>query len=258
MIAVSLAPRSATEWTAAVRRAEAQGFDSVLLPDTLFTPSPIPALAAAAAVTTRIRLRPWVLSAPLYRPASLGRDLAALQMLSDGRLELGLGAGRPGGDAEAQRLGMRWGTPGERRKQMREIVAAVREWVDPMPPVVVAAGGPRLLADAAGYADRVSLAAPPTATADDLARMVDIVRAISDVPITYQIVGIGDRLPFVSAKKFGLTPEGLRAGRAAGMFSADADIRAAEMAALTERFGIDEFVVPGELADLHVVASSLT
>ena len=65
-----------------------------------------------------------------------------------------------------------------------------------------------------------------------------------------EAAGIGDRLPYVSAKKFGLTAEGLRAGRAAGMFSADADTRAGEIASLRERFGIDEFVVPGELADL--------
>lgn len=249
-LGVVIVPRTATDWTAQVRRAEQQGFASVLLPDTLFTVSPLPALAAAAAVTTTIRLRPWVLSAPLRHPQATARDVAALQLLSGGRFELGIGAGRPGGEPEAASLGTMWGSPRRRREQVAETVAAVRDTVQPTPKVVVAASGRRLLADAAGYADRIALGAPPHATIADLEPMVDAVRAVSEVPLTYQVVGIGDRLPHATATKFGFTADGLRARGAAGMFSADRDTRGAEMTLLHDKLGIDEFVVPGELADL--------
>ncbi|MBJ8345952.1 LLM class flavin-dependent oxidoreductase [Antrihabitans sp. YC2-6] len=247
--AVIITPRGGKDWIAQVRRAEDQGFSAILLPDTMFTPSPFPALAAAAAVTSTIKLRPWVLSAPLRHRAATAREVSALQLLSDGRFELGIGAGRPGGDGEAAKLGMTWGTPGERRAKVAETVAAVRESVDPVPPVIVAASGPRLLADAAGYADRVSLAAPPAATEADLLPMADAVRSVRELPITYQLVGIGDRLPYFTATKFGHTAAGLREAGAAGVLSADPDTAIAELYNLRDRLGIDELVVPGELAD---------
>ncbi|WP_280343005.1 LLM class flavin-dependent oxidoreductase [Nocardia neocaledoniensis] len=57
---IILTPSSGTEWTRAVVDAEQRGYSAVLLPDTLYTPSPLPALAAAAAVTRHLRLRPVV------------------------------------------------------------------------------------------------------------------------------------------------------------------------------------------------------
>ena len=61
------------DWADQIRAAEQQGWTSVLVPDTLWTVSPFPALAAAAAVTTDIRLRTWVLAAPLRSPAVVAR-----------------------------------------------------------------------------------------------------------------------------------------------------------------------------------------
>ncbi|NUS44097.1 MAG: LLM class flavin-dependent oxidoreductase [Mycobacteriaceae bacterium] len=92
-VGIVLTPRSGSEWVGAVQDAQRQGYDTLLLPDTLTTPSPFPALAAAAAVTTTLRLRPNVLAAPLRSPAATAREVAALQLLSDGRFELGIGAG---------------------------------------------------------------------------------------------------------------------------------------------------------------------
>lgn len=56
---------------------------------------PLSVLTYAAAVTTRVRLGTSVLVAPWYRPALLARTLASLDALSDGRLTVGLGLGRP-------------------------------------------------------------------------------------------------------------------------------------------------------------------
>src|SRR3954468_5610461 len=85
----------AAAWSAEVRAFEAAGWDAVLVPDTLWTPSPFPTLAAAAVATTTLRMRTWVVAAPLRTPGALVREVAALQLLSAGRFELGIGPGRP-------------------------------------------------------------------------------------------------------------------------------------------------------------------
>lgn len=95
-------PRSGSEWVRTAQSAEQQGYGTLLLPDTLYTPSPFPALAAAAAVTTTLHLRPNVIAAPLRTPAVIARETSALQLLSDGRFELGLGTGRPDAAREAE------------------------------------------------------------------------------------------------------------------------------------------------------------
>ncbi len=58
-----------------------------------YLPSPIPMAGAIAGRTKRILIRPNVLLAPLYEPIKLAEDLAVLQYLSDGRLEVVIGAG---------------------------------------------------------------------------------------------------------------------------------------------------------------------
>src|ERR1700712_784278 len=78
---------------AAARTAERAGFDVVTVPDHLGHPAPFPVLAAAASVTERVRLRTYVLDAYFWTPAPLAREAATLDLLSGGRLELGIGAG---------------------------------------------------------------------------------------------------------------------------------------------------------------------
>ncbi|MEU8897703.1 LLM class flavin-dependent oxidoreductase [Nocardia sp. NPDC048505] len=239
-------PRSGADWVRAVRAAEQQGYRTVLLPDTLYTPSPFPALAAAAAVTSTLRLRPNVLAVPLRHPDALVREVSALQLLSDGRFELGLGAGRPDAAAEAEKLGMPWGSAAERRRQLLDAVAAVRAQVDPAPDIVVAASGARMLAAAAAVADRVLLAAPPQATVAELAEMVRVVRDNTDrdLRFTHQLVGIGDQIPHWLGAHLGLTAESLHGS--AGML--DPASAAEVLTERRERYGIDELIVPAELA----------
>lgn len=70
-----------------------------------YLPSPVPLCAAIAARTQRITLRPNVLLAPLYEPVKLAEDLAVVQILSGGRLQVVIGAGyRP---AEFEMFGTR-------------------------------------------------------------------------------------------------------------------------------------------------------
>ncbi len=81
------------ELTASVQRAEAAGADTLTAADHLGSTSPFQLLAGAAAVSSRVRLRTYVLDAYFWNPALLAREVATLDSLSGGRFELGIGAG---------------------------------------------------------------------------------------------------------------------------------------------------------------------
>jgi probable F420-dependent oxidoreductase len=81
------------EWRAIARRTEADGYSSFLIPDHVGRLSPFPALMAAAAVTNTITLATYVLNQDFRPPAVLAQEVAAVHLLTDGRLVLGLGAG---------------------------------------------------------------------------------------------------------------------------------------------------------------------
>src|SRR2546421_4069869 len=85
---------SQAEWADKARKVEALGYAVLLVPDHLAELlAPLPALAAAAAATTRLRVGTAVLNNDFRHPALLAREAATLDVLSDGRLDLGLGAG---------------------------------------------------------------------------------------------------------------------------------------------------------------------
>ncbi len=77
------------------RRVEAAGFEAVWCLDRLVfaNPDPIASLAACAAVTSRVRLGTSILLAPLHSPVVLAKQLATIDLLSNGRLTLGVGVG---------------------------------------------------------------------------------------------------------------------------------------------------------------------
>jgi alkanesulfonate monooxygenase SsuD/methylene tetrahydromethanopterin reductase-like flavin-dependent oxidoreductase (luciferase family) len=237
-------PRDGAGWVGQARWAEDHGFAILQVPDTLNTASPFPALAAAAAVTTTLHVRPWVLAAPLRHPAAVVREVAAVQLLSGGRGELGIGIGRPGSEAEAGRLGMPWGSPAERRALVREVVEVVRAAVSPTPPIAITAAGPRMLAEAAEYADRIGLALGPTSTVADLVAVAGVARSARRVPLTLQLSGIGDR-----TVAWGGGGPRIDAAGAATVLPGDPGAAAALLEERRDRFGVDEVVVPGELAE---------
>jgi len=174
------------EWA---RRAEALGFDSVWVSDHFFysfgrygaDPSPIASLeplttlAGVAAVTDRVRLGTLVLCAAFRHPALLAKAATSIDLVSGGRLDLGLGAGWMAEEFEA--FGYRFGSPGERFAVLEETVevlkklfggepvthegptvtlreAVLRPAPDRPPPLWVGGkGGPRLLRLAARRAD---------------------------------------------------------------------------------------------------------
>lgn len=92
-VQASLAP-SRAEWADTARRAEANGYAVLTMPDH-FTDqlAPVPALMAAADATTTLRVGALVWDNDYKHPVVLAKELATMDVLSDGRLEVGLGAG---------------------------------------------------------------------------------------------------------------------------------------------------------------------
>jgi len=143
------------------------GFDTILIQDHLGMPAPFPMLVAAAEVTSRVRLGTFVLNAGFHRPALLARDVATTDLLVDGRLEVGLGAGYA--KAEYEAAGLEFPAPGKRIDHLATVVTELRRLLAaghrpspaqrPAPPLLLAGHGDRLLRLAAAHADIVGVTA---------------------------------------------------------------------------------------------------
>src|SRR5213595_2507813 len=86
---------SAADFREKARTAEALGYSTLFVPDHFIDHplAPMPAMATAAAVTNTLRVGSLVLANDYKHPVVLAREAATLDLLSDGRLELGIGAG---------------------------------------------------------------------------------------------------------------------------------------------------------------------
>ncbi|MEU8360676.1 TIGR03621 family F420-dependent LLM class oxidoreductase [Nonomuraea sp. NPDC048882] len=173
---------SAKEWADKARRLEETGFDVLLVPDHLVGPrfAPIAALTAAACATTRLRVGTLVFANDFRHPAVLAKETATLDVLSGGRLEVGIGTGWMAGDYAG--AGLELAPPGVRIERLREALAVLRGlWGEgpfhfegrhyrisgldqrpkpvqrPGPPLVIGAGGARMLRLAAEEADVVNI-----------------------------------------------------------------------------------------------------
>jgi probable F420-dependent oxidoreductase len=85
--------RSADGFTGYCQAAERFGYDTVFSADHLGSPAPFTPLVTAAAATRRLRVGTLVLNAGFWNPHLLAREVATADVLTGGRLELGLGAG---------------------------------------------------------------------------------------------------------------------------------------------------------------------
>ncbi|MEU8197539.1 TIGR03621 family F420-dependent LLM class oxidoreductase [Microbispora amethystogenes] len=203
-IVAGLAPDAAA-WTATAHRAENLGYSTLLVPDTLGTLPPLLAMTAAATATTTLRVGTFVLAAPYRNPRLLAYELAGLDFLSGGRLEVGVGAGRPAAEQDARALGMPYGTAGGRVAQVRSVIGEVRTAFarDGLgvrrqgPPILVAGSGPRMLALAAAEADIVALAVPAVTPEEGLRGPVGTLRELAgarfdDIELSLNLFQVGD------------------------------------------------------------------
>lgn len=172
---------SRAEWQDKARRVEDLGFATLTVPDHLTELiAPFPAIASAAAVTSRIKLGTNVLNNDLRHPVLVAREAATADLLSDGRLLLGLGAGSI--RAEYREAGLKFDRGGIRVDRLAEAVTVIKGLLrgdtvtfagqhyridghkiaplparKPLPPILIGGNGPRLLALAAREADIVGL-----------------------------------------------------------------------------------------------------
>lgn len=238
----------ASAWADEARWLEDAGYATILVPDTLWTPSPFLALSAAAAGTSALRLGTWVIASPLRSPAEVVREAKTLQDLSAGRFELGIGAGRPGGERDAEALGVEWGTPGARVTQVEATLDAVRSGIDPGPRIVIAGSGDRMLGIAGRLADTLALPTPPSADLATLVAAADRAHSLGgDLELALALTGVGDEIPSWLRHQQGLTPDGLRDAGSATMLTGDLDRDAATLEELREATGVSYLTAPGEL-----------
>lgn len=181
-LAAAPEPTSARELAEKARRAESIGYDTLVIPDHLIDQlSPIPAMATIAAVTERLRVAPFVLNNDLRHPAVLAQDLASVDVLSDGRLDIAIGAGWNVPEYEA--IGLAFDPTPTRQARLEESIAvlkglfgdapfsfdgafySIRDYdarpkpvQRPHPPIMIGGGGRRTLELAGREADIVGLA----------------------------------------------------------------------------------------------------
>jgi probable F420-dependent oxidoreductase len=116
---------SARELGERARAAEELGVTTFVLPDHLLEqPAPVPYLAAVAALTERIRISAFVHNNDLRHPAVLAQELATLDQLSEGRLDVAIGAGWNG--AEYAAIGLPFDPIRVRQARLAESIAVLK------------------------------------------------------------------------------------------------------------------------------------
>jgi probable F420-dependent oxidoreductase len=173
---------SGRSWADQARKVEDLGFSTLLMPDHFGDQlAPVPALMAAADATTTLKVGALVFDNDYRHPLILAKEAATLDRLSDGRLELGLGAGWMRSDYEES--GIAYDPPSVRVDRFEEGVAVITGLLEseepfsfsgthykvsghtatprpvqkPRPPVIIGGGGRRVLTIAARHAEIVSI-----------------------------------------------------------------------------------------------------
>lgn len=157
----------AAEWSAVVSSSEDLGYDALLVTDHLqLRLAAVPALAMAAAVSSRIRLGTYVLNSDLRSPALLAAEMATVHTLSGGRAIVGLGAGWMRADYEQAGMELKAGSSRLDRlrvavPRVRKILAEAAAVDGTPPPALLLGGGRRRMLELAGReADIVSVLPP--------------------------------------------------------------------------------------------------
>src|SRR5919106_6731011 len=173
--------RSRTEWVEKARKLEDLGYSTLTVPDHLADLlAPVPAVISAAEATTRLQVGTNVLNNDFRHPVLVAREAATVDLLTEGRLQLGLGAGHM--QFEYDQAGLRFDAGSTRVERLAEAVAIVKALLDgeqatfagrhyrvtdhkihplpvqcPHPPLLIGGNGRRLLTLAAKEADIVGL-----------------------------------------------------------------------------------------------------
>jgi probable F420-dependent oxidoreductase len=172
---------SGAAWRATARKIEDLGYSTLFIPDHFEDQfGPLVALTVAAEATTTLRVGSLVFGNDYRHPVVLAKEIATLDLFSDGRVEFGLGAGWMTSDYEQS--GITLDPPGTRITRMAESIAVMKSlWSTgkatyegrhyqvtdalgtpapaqrPHPPIIIGGGGQRVLGIAAREADIVGV-----------------------------------------------------------------------------------------------------
>src|SRR5258708_3542902 len=172
---------SRAEWVAKARRAEELGYATWLVPDHITAGiAPLTALAVEAEATTFVRLGSFVYCNDFRHPALLAKEAATLDLLSEGRFELGLGAGYL--PADYTQTGIPFESPGTRVSRLEEALQIMQHFFTketvtfsgtyyhisemqgmpkpvqrPHPPIFLGGNGKRVLSLAGKFADSIGI-----------------------------------------------------------------------------------------------------
>lgn len=172
---------SRVEWVQKARKIEGLGFDTLTVPDHLTDLiSPMPALVSAAEATNHLRVGTHVLNNDFRHPVLVAREAATVDLLTDGRLQLGLGAGSI--QSEYDQVGLGFDAGRARVERLAEATTVIKSLLEggpvtfagqhykvnnhtigpspvqkPHPPILIGGNGRRLLTLAAREADIVGL-----------------------------------------------------------------------------------------------------
>lgn len=207
---------SRAEWLDQVRRAEGLGYSTLFISDHFSDKlAPLPALAMAAEHTS-LRVGTLVLANDFRHPAVLAKEAATVDLLTDGRLELGLGTGWSEADYAAS--GIEQSPPGIRVDRFEEAVQVLTGLWSPDPvafagehyridleglpkpgpgrPTLLIGGGARRMLGIAGrHADIVGISAGEITRRSELRDKVARAGETMDQKMAWVATGAGDRLP---------------------------------------------------------------
>lgn len=186
--------KSADRFRQKVRRFADLGYDVLHVPDHIGAPAPFPTMTAAADAAD-IRVGTFVLNAAFYSPALLARDAVALDTLSGGRLELGLGTGYVREEFEAAEIP--YPSAGQRVDHLRHTTNYLKQ-AAPSIPILIAGNGDRVLRIAARHADIIGFTGggiPTPDNPDPMAERVEFVRSaagerVDDLEFNLAITGV--------------------------------------------------------------------
>src|SRR5438105_7181568 len=271
---------SGVEWAAKARRIESMGYSTLLMPDGLrHSLAPLPALAAAAVVTGSLRVGTYVLANDFRNPVLLAKEAATVDLVSDGRFELGLGAGRPGAVDDNRMLGLPFGSGGERVAALAESLPLIKALLagetstatgpryaaeaaeisprpvqQPRPPILVAGSGRRILSLAAREADIVALGVAPTEAEAGVAERIAWLREAAgprfgELELNMTLMAVGDQVPVWVSRQLGLTAEVLAGSGAASVLLGSLDEMCETLLRRREALGVSYVAVSDEMME---------
>ena len=244
-----------------------------------FSLAPWPALTAAATATRSLRVGPYVLDNDYRHPVLVAKDAASLDFLSGGRLELGIGAGRPAAADDNRMLGLPFDRGSVRLARLAEALLLLKPLLggqsasgsgphyiadrveispkavqSPHPPILVAGSGRQLLSLAAREADIIALGLPPDATESTVAEKIGWIRQAAgarfdQIELNLNLMAVADQVPRYVGSQLGLSAAGLAAAGAVSAVVGSPDNMCQALLDRRERLGISYFMVGDELME---------